>query len=73
MGVIAVVAEGDGARLLWYDQAKPRREGPRWVPRARLYSGRLGPDGKLVPSSRKLLHEGDRAYATSRATRSRAC
>ena len=62
MGVIAVVAEGDGARLLWYDQAKPRREGPRWVPRARLYSGRLGPDGKLVPSSRKLLHEGDRAY-----------
>ena len=62
MGVIAVAAEGEGARVLWYDHLKPRKEGRRWIPRARLYSGWLASDGKLVASSRRLLHEGDRAY-----------
>lgn len=62
MGVIAAVGTKEGARLLYFEHIKSRREGRKKIRRARLTSARLDAQGKLLRGSGVTLYDGDRRY-----------
>ena len=62
MGLIDAVATRRGVQLLWYDEAKQPSKRRRSKPRARLRTGLLDDEGKLIADSESTLLEGGRAY-----------
>jgi len=62
MGLKGAVGTATGAMLVWFEVHKPKREGRRTIPRAKLRSGRLDSKGRWVENSRSTVFMGERGY-----------